>query len=273
MANLLDTVIDGTGYVKLPSGSTAQRPTASAGMVRYNSDLGLLETYNGSSWVSLTDPTPQRISFIDASYRYMGEFGSSANPAQGVIPSTAKAGDLAIAFVANDNNSTSITQSTPPGWTLIGNGTLTELPTSYLYGKILTSGDPGSTLSVTLSSGDYYAFVVAVFRTRYPITSFTTYNFVNQKGPSAYSDTISASGVTAPCLAFASLTGRYGPQVPTLTMSVNDKILSALSKGGAYDIPKIGYKIYESGETPDNIAISVNDTGRQSLSGFYLTVS
>jgi len=37
----------GTGYVLMPSGSIAQRPgSPTAGYTRYNSDLGLLETYN-----------------------------------------------------------------------------------------------------------------------------------------------------------------------------------------------------------------------------------
>lgn len=37
----------GTGYVLMPSGSVAQRPgSPTAGYTRYNSDLGLLETYN-----------------------------------------------------------------------------------------------------------------------------------------------------------------------------------------------------------------------------------
>lgn len=54
-----DSVIDvlksldltGTGYFKYPIGTTAQRPTASTGMSRYNSTEGCLELYNGSDWI------------------------------------------------------------------------------------------------------------------------------------------------------------------------------------------------------------------------------
>jgi len=53
MAILKNTVINDTGHITLPSGTTAQRPTPSAGMIRYNSSLGTLEYYNGSGWIIL----------------------------------------------------------------------------------------------------------------------------------------------------------------------------------------------------------------------------
>jgi hypothetical protein len=43
--------VDGTDYILMPVGTTAQRPvTPVAGMTRYNSDTGLMEYYNGSIW-------------------------------------------------------------------------------------------------------------------------------------------------------------------------------------------------------------------------------
>jgi hypothetical protein len=36
-----------------PVGTTAQRPTASTGMMRYNSTFNLMEFYNGTSWVQM----------------------------------------------------------------------------------------------------------------------------------------------------------------------------------------------------------------------------
>ena len=54
MANLQGpTTITGTSSAKLPQGTTAQRPTASAGMTRYNTSLGYAEYYNGTSWARL----------------------------------------------------------------------------------------------------------------------------------------------------------------------------------------------------------------------------
>ena len=40
----------GTGALKLPVGTTGQRPTAATGQLRFNSTDGRLEVYNGSDW-------------------------------------------------------------------------------------------------------------------------------------------------------------------------------------------------------------------------------
>lgn len=52
MASLKNTIINDTGYIQLPSGTTAQRPTASNGMMRYNTTLNVVEMYNSatSTW-------------------------------------------------------------------------------------------------------------------------------------------------------------------------------------------------------------------------------
>ena len=46
-----DATFSGTGQVKLPSGTTAQRSgTPVSGMIRYNTTLNSFEGYSGSSW-------------------------------------------------------------------------------------------------------------------------------------------------------------------------------------------------------------------------------
>ena len=53
-AGVSDQTNTSTGYFDLPSGTTGQRPgTAHTGMVRYNSTLSIVETYNGTSWTGL----------------------------------------------------------------------------------------------------------------------------------------------------------------------------------------------------------------------------
>jgi hypothetical protein len=53
MANLTTTTIASTGTLRLPNGTTAQRPvTPAVGMFRFNTDLGYTEYYNGSAWVA-----------------------------------------------------------------------------------------------------------------------------------------------------------------------------------------------------------------------------
>lgn len=47
-----------TGALKLPYGTTGQRPTNKAlGMQRWNSDLGVVEVWNGSIWLPITGAT------------------------------------------------------------------------------------------------------------------------------------------------------------------------------------------------------------------------
>jgi hypothetical protein len=54
MANFDNTIIDDTGFLGLPRGTVAQRPTnPSAGMIRYNTELNLTEWYDGTEWLDL----------------------------------------------------------------------------------------------------------------------------------------------------------------------------------------------------------------------------
>jgi hypothetical protein len=53
ISNTGDVNMGGTGATKLQSGTTAQRPTAAAGQIRYNTSLGEVEVNNGSNWGSL----------------------------------------------------------------------------------------------------------------------------------------------------------------------------------------------------------------------------
>ena len=52
MSTLKNTIINDTGFLQMPSGTTAQRPASpSNGMMRYNTTLGVLEAYASGSWV------------------------------------------------------------------------------------------------------------------------------------------------------------------------------------------------------------------------------
>ena len=44
---------NGTGSIKVPAGTTGQRPTPAAGMIRYNSDEGTFEGYASGAWGSI----------------------------------------------------------------------------------------------------------------------------------------------------------------------------------------------------------------------------
>jgi hypothetical protein len=48
-----DSSFDGTGALKIPVGTTAQRPTAADGKIRFNDDTNKFEGYNGTAWGQL----------------------------------------------------------------------------------------------------------------------------------------------------------------------------------------------------------------------------
>lgn len=51
----MSLVVQGTDFLQMPSGTTAQRPASpSTGMQRYNTTLGYTEVYNGSNWVGMS---------------------------------------------------------------------------------------------------------------------------------------------------------------------------------------------------------------------------
>ena len=59
MASLKNTTINDTGYLKVASGTTGQRPGgASAGMLRWNTSDGNFEGYDGSEWLPLPLTNP-----------------------------------------------------------------------------------------------------------------------------------------------------------------------------------------------------------------------
>ena len=46
--------VGSTGALALPTGTTSQRPTATVGMIRWNTTIPQLEYYNGSTWIAPT---------------------------------------------------------------------------------------------------------------------------------------------------------------------------------------------------------------------------
>jgi len=48
-----DSSFNSTGAVKIPVGTTGERPTGAVGKIRWNSTLSQYEGYNGSSWTLL----------------------------------------------------------------------------------------------------------------------------------------------------------------------------------------------------------------------------
>jgi len=51
----------GTGALKIPAGTTGQRPSAATGQIRWNTTDGALEVYNGSAWTAVGTGTSNKV--------------------------------------------------------------------------------------------------------------------------------------------------------------------------------------------------------------------
>jgi hypothetical protein len=67
-------VVDAAGALRIPVGTTAQRPTPAAGQIRFNSELGRYEGYNGANWIQL-----HGVVDIDGDTRITAELTEGAN--------------------------------------------------------------------------------------------------------------------------------------------------------------------------------------------------
>jgi cytoskeletal protein CcmA (bactofilin family) len=66
--------INSTGALKLPVGTTAQRPTAAAGQIRFNSTLARFEGYNGTAWLGI-----RGVEDLDGDTKVTAELTDGAN--------------------------------------------------------------------------------------------------------------------------------------------------------------------------------------------------
>jgi len=54
MASLLSTTINDSGFLQVPAGNTASRPSSpQIGEIRFNTDFNCYEVYNGASWIKV----------------------------------------------------------------------------------------------------------------------------------------------------------------------------------------------------------------------------
>ena len=67
-------IIDATGALELPAGTTLERPTAVAGQLRFNTDLNRFEGYNGTNWVNL-----KGVEDLDGNTKVTAELTEGAN--------------------------------------------------------------------------------------------------------------------------------------------------------------------------------------------------
>jgi len=116
-----------TGYFKLPSGTTAQRPeTPSAGMVRYNSTTGFAEVYTAAGW-GIFGALPPSISTVSPT-TYNGNAGTTIT-----LTGSNFASDAIVYFINSSNvsyaaSTTTFTSSTTVSATTPRDFTVSEGP-------------------------------------------------------------------------------------------------------------------------------------------------
>ena len=130
-----------TGAAQLPVGLNANRPLPpAAGQIRFNSETGVLEYYDGANWVSVVavGPTPgPTIGFglgVSGTAVKVSTPTVSPAPASGILPAEAMDGSLywdnvlGLLFIRyNDGTSTQWVQVTPSGGGGGGTGTVTSV--------------------------------------------------------------------------------------------------------------------------------------------------
>ena len=123
MATLKNTIINDTGNLRLPSGTTAQRPgTPVVGDMRYNTTTGYGEIYTANGWAILGQ-SPPTVSGVSPS-TYNGNAGTEFT-----ITGANFTNDAIVKFITNDNteyaaqtvtfvDSTTIRATTPQDFTV-----------------------------------------------------------------------------------------------------------------------------------------------------------
>jgi len=209
---------------------------------------------------------------IVSKLRYIGSTGDSnatdvSSYTVSYLPS-ARSGDLAIAMFALDLKTPTL--STPSGWTLVGNGDSVDYPRMYVFAKVLDSTDISTgSLTATPSVSEGFTSMISIFRPYKTISSLTPRNFDFDAGSGEPSVSLTTSGATPLTIAVAFLSGRPN-QSPVLTFS--GATTATDSSGSATGTRTLGYILYEVGDTPASATITSTDTGRQSLSAFYVDI-
>lgn len=142
LTNINDATLGGTGYLKLPAGTTAQRPgSPSAGMIRYNTSTGETELYDGSTWTALGAALIAFDGTVQSSYT----FNEVSSVSENLTATSAFTGTSGITYaVASGSLPGGLSLNTSNG-TL--SGTTAELVSTTAYTATITADDGINTAS------------------------------------------------------------------------------------------------------------------------------
>ena len=217
-----EVVITGTGGITVPSGTTAERPASpSTGMLRYNTDLNVVEAYNGTVWQTATDLAPEVTSVSPTDFN--GEKGTTITvngnnfALDATVQFKASGGSYEDATTTTILNSNKLTATTPQDYDLTespvsvkvvqgsGNGeivdaiTMGAAPTWVTASGTLQSVNAGNSVNTSVSASDDGTVTYAVTSGALPtgVSLNTSTGSITGTAPSPVNDTTYTFGITA----------------------------------------------------------------------------
>ena len=185
------------------------------------------------------------------------------------VPSSARSGDFAL-FIDRDGNATGTppSQVSPSGWDFIDTIAATVTggsARSSIFHKILTSSDPGAT--VTGMNNGFARKIILVFRPDCGITSVTIGSYAEYLANGTNSQTITSGSGAAPLVVIAHMACNVGQTLNTrsFTPTQDATVSSAASQ-------EARYKIYNS--SPANVTAALSASrGGNTLQSFYFSLT
>ena len=277
-------VFGGTGALRIPQGTTGQRPSAATGQLRWNTTDGALEIYNGSAWTAVGSGSSNKILntftgdgstaaftltvtpanedalmvFIDGVYQEKGDYSLSSAvltldtaPASGekvachITTASVHDGTSAVnQQFTGDGSTTAFTLSSAPG-----SENNTQVYVNGVYQVKTAYSVSGTTL--TFSSAPANSAVIEV--NSFTVTTLGNTDTVSEGSSNLYHTTArarSAISATGTGLSYNSSTG-------VLTSSIaNDSVNSQHYVDGSIDTAHIA----NDAVTTDKLANSINDS-------------
>jgi hypothetical protein len=232
-SQISDQANTSTGYIDLPSGTTAQRPVSTtSGSVRYNTTLATVEVYNGTSWLpvgTVYDAESSSTGFFD--------LPSGTTAQRPVTPSVG---------MMRYNSTTGFAEVyTQAGWGIFGAlppsiSSVTPISFNGEQGTVFTINGNNFTNDVTVkfitSSSIEYSAATVVFLSSTQLTATTSRDFTVAEEPlsikvSQGSGVMTATGIidcggtpswSTSAGVLATINDRYGSYSPIVTVSASD---------------------------------------------------
>jgi hypothetical protein len=169
--------IDGTGALQLPQGTTAQRPSAVIGQIRYNTDLNFVEVYQEDTWNVLGNVIniEYRNSQNNGRIAYTGGAGTRYDQSSCPAGYVAQSDDTYLLWIANFTGTVDSTHmglrtqynvngggfsDCQPGY---GGGGAGTMPWQSNQNNASTASVVGYVPNSAYSRGDTIGFQVAVY--------------------------------------------------------------------------------------------------------------